>query len=526
MNKMPLSVVIITKNEEQRLKECLESVDWASEIIVLDDFSKDKTLDIARQYTNKVFQKKMEIEGAHRNYAYSLANEGWVLSLDADERVSPELKNEIIKIITDGTICNGFTIPRRNYIGNTWIQHGGWYPSAQLKLFRKGEFKYEEVEVHPRAFMKDPRGEIKADIIHYTYRDISDFVKKLDKQTTMEAKKWIKEGGKRSFSRALRRTIDRFFRAYNKKHGKKDGMLGFILAIFGGFYQILSYAKYWEVAEPADYVIAPAAQSPKPKAQSKCALSVVIPTKNCETDIRNCLESVKWADEILIIDGFSTDKTLDICREYTNRIVQYKHKGDYYGVGEEERNIGIDNAKGDWILQLDSDEIVTAQFRKDAEKILKSDKEPCAAYKFKRKNYFLGHFMRFGGWYHYSLHFFKRGKARYRGNIHEELIVDGDIGKIESAVEHYPFKSIEQFIQRHNSYSDREARMILDKYGILDKKTIEYNIKKKPFKLFRKFYIKKKGFLEGKYGFIFSVLFAWVHFLNWAKYWELVQNRD
>ncbi len=257
---------------------------------------------------------------------------------------------------------------------------------------------------------------------------------------------------------------------------------------------------------------------------SRKTLTVVIPTKNCRNDIEKCLESVKWTDEIVIVDGFSTDSTLDICRKYTDKIIQHKHEGDYYGVGEEERNIGIDNATGDWILQLDSDEIVTDGLRKDIEKIISSEEEPFAAYKFRRKNFFLGHFMRHGGWYHYSLHFFKRGKARYKGNIHEALIVDGEIGKLKSAVEHYPFKSISQFIERHNSYSGREAKMILSEKGVLDKKTILYNIKVKPLKLFWKFYIKKKGFLEGKYGFIFSVLFGLVHFLNWVKYWELVKD--
>ena len=254
-------------------------------------------------------------------------------------------------------------------------------------------------------------------------------------------------------------------------------------------------------------------------------LTAVIPTKNCESDIARCLESIKWADEIVIIDGFSTDKTLDICRKYTDKIIQHKHQGEYYGIGEEERNIGTDNSGCDWILQLDSDEVVTQELRKDIEKILNNEKEPYQAYKFRRMNFFLGHFMRWGGWYHYSLHFFKRGKARYEGNIHEALIVDGEIGKIEGGAEHYPFKSIDQFIKRHNSYFDREAKMILKNKGVLDEKTIIYNIKVKPKKLFWKFYVKKKGFLEGKYGFIFSVLFAFVHFLNWSKYWELTKRQ-
>lgn len=244
--KVSLSVVIITKNEEDRLHDCLESVKWAKEIIIVDDLSSDKTVDIAKKYTDKIFIKKMEIEGAHRNYAYSLASCDWILSLDADERVTPQLMDEITKILKDGTECNGFDIPRRNYIGNYWIRYGGRYPSAQTKFFRKDKFRYEEVEVHPRAFMDSPRGQLKSDIIHYSYKDIADFVNKLNKQTTLEAKKWIKDGRNMSIFRAIRRTIDRFWRTYCKKKGKEDGLLGLILAVFDGFYQILSYAKYWE----------------------------------------------------------------------------------------------------------------------------------------------------------------------------------------------------------------------------------------------------------------------------------------
>jgi len=252
-------------------------------------------------------------------------------------------------------------------------------------------------------------------------------------------------------------------------------------------------------------------------------LSIVIPTKNCQDDIQACLESVKWADEIIIIDGFSTDNTIDICKKYTDKIIQYKHQGSYYGVGEEERNLGIDRAKCDWILQMDSDEIVTEGFKKSFQEILDKGTE-FNAFKFRRKNYFLGHWMQHGGWYHYSLHLFKRGKARYEGNIHETLVVDGKVGILEADIEHYPFKNISQFISRHNSYSDREAKMILEKQGVLSDKVIAYNLKIRPIKLFWKFYFKKKGYKEGVYGLIFSILFAWVHFLNWVKYWEMIKT--
>jgi len=252
----------------------------------------------------------------------------------------------------------------------------------------------------------------------------------------------------------------------------------------------------------------------------KKKLTALLLAKNEEHRIRGCLESIKWADEIVVVDGCSSDATVDICKEYGAKIVEHKFEGSF----DVECNIGIDNSTGDWILKLDADEVVTDGMRKDVEKVLEDD-GGYSAFKFRRKNFFLGHFMRYGGWYHYSLHFLKRGKARYKGHVHETLIVDGEIGIIEGEVEHYPFTSISEFIKRHNHYADIEAKKILDTQGVLDDKVIRYNLKIKPLKRFWKFYVKKKGFREGAYGFIFSVLFAWVHFINWAKYWEITKDK-
>ena len=189
-----------------------------------------------------------------------------------------------------------------------------------------------------------------------------------------------------------------------------------------------------------------------------------------------------------------------------------------------ERNIGNDHATKDWILQLDADDRVTDQFRTAAEKILEKD-TPHAAFKFRRKNFFLGHWMRYGGWYHYSLHFFRKGKAFYRGRVHHDLIVDGSTGVLEAPIEHVPFGSLEQFIDRQNRYTTLEALELLEQRGVVSEKEFRYQIQVKPLKLFWKMYVKKLGFLEGMYGLIFSVLFSFVHFIKWAKYWELAQGQ-
>ena len=149
MDKVPLTVVILAKNEERRIEDCLKSViDWAQEIIVVDDESCDSTVEISRRLGAKVLIKNMDIEGQHRNWAYAQGSNSWILSLDADERVTPELRDELKEIINSNPIPNAFTIPRRNFIGDYWIRWGGQYPAAQIKLFRPDKFKWEEAEVH------------------------------------------------------------------------------------------------------------------------------------------------------------------------------------------------------------------------------------------------------------------------------------------------------------------------------------------------------------------------------------------
>jgi len=245
--KIPLSVVIITKNEEANIKECLESVKWTDEIIIVDDNSADRTAQIAQNYTDRIFQKKMDVEGRHRNWAYAQARNNWILSLDADERVTPELKEEIAEVINKPGEFKGFAIPRRNYIGGYWVKFGGWYPSAQLKLFEKQNFRWEEAEVHPRAFLDGAWGKLKNDIIHYSYKNFEDFLNKINKQTTLEAIKWVKDKRRMGKGRALWRTCDRFMRTFFRKKAYKDGFIGFMVSAFAGLYQILSYAKYWEM---------------------------------------------------------------------------------------------------------------------------------------------------------------------------------------------------------------------------------------------------------------------------------------
>jgi len=247
MEKIPLSVVVITKNEEENIAKCLRSAyNWADEILIVDDESTDQTVTVAEKYANRVLHRRMDNEGTHRNWAYAQAKNEWVLSLDADEYVTEELKQEISEVIKSKEF-HAYSIPLRNFIGNYRVRYSGWYPAGKLRMFMKSRFKYEEVEVHPKVYLDGETGHLTKDIVHKGYPDFEHFLGSLNRQTTLEARKWIQTGRKMSLGKAIWRTIDRFPRSYIRKKGYKDGFIGFMIAFFASLYQIMSYAKYWQM---------------------------------------------------------------------------------------------------------------------------------------------------------------------------------------------------------------------------------------------------------------------------------------
>jgi glycosyltransferase involved in cell wall biosynthesis len=242
---------MIARNEEKDIGKALASVTgWVDEIIVVDDNSTDRTAEIAGRSAT-VFTRKMDNEGRHRNWAYAKARNEWVLSLDADEEVSPWLKDEIIALFGGEHTFAGYTIPRHNHVGAYWVRYGGEYPSAQLRLFKRDLFKFEEVGVHPRALLKGPCGHLKGDIFHYCWEDIADVFSRMNNQSTLEAQKWIQTGRTMWAFHAFWRAADRFVRKYIMKKGYRDGVIGFALAYKESVYQLVSWAKHREMLRQA-----------------------------------------------------------------------------------------------------------------------------------------------------------------------------------------------------------------------------------------------------------------------------------
>ncbi len=243
-------------------------------------------------------------------------------------------------------------------------------------------------------------------------------------------------------------------------------------------------------------------------------LTALILARNEEQRLGACLAHVLWADEILVIDNLSTDRTAAIARHYGATVLQ-RPLDTFAG----QANFGLGHATGDWVLSLDADEIVTPALRAAIERVL-IEGSPHAGFTFKRLNFFLGRRMRYGGWYHDVLHFFRRTAGQFEGGLHHTPVLSGSIGRLPADVEHRPFQAVSQFVQRQNWYSSVEAEDLWAQHGAEEVARARYEIHRKPLKLFWKMYVKKQGFREGFHGLLFSILYSWLHLVRWAKYQE------
>ncbi|MBU2541413.1 MAG: glycosyltransferase family 2 protein [Candidatus Omnitrophica bacterium] len=250
-------------------------------------------------------------------------------------------------------------------------------------------------------------------------------------------------------------------------------------------------------------------------------ITAVIIVKNAEKEVEKCLQSLKnLVDDIVIVDDLSSDNTVEICKRYGAKVITHESKGNFCN----QRNIGLENARGDWILQMDADEIIP---KESVHKIIKAlaDSKDFAAFKLFRKNFFLGYALKSVGTDNYMIKIFRKGKGHYIGStLHETLKIDGAIGEIEAEIYHYPFTSIRQALEKSNHYSSKESEEFLEDRNELDFREVRYRLGWKPIKLFWKLYVKKKGYKDGMYGFIWCILNVIFAMNRWLKIWEKALN--
>jgi glycosyltransferase involved in cell wall biosynthesis len=249
-----ISVIIIAKDEETKIRRCLEGVKWADEIVFVDQSSTDRTREIARDYTDKIFITPSQGTcNADRIFAISKATNDWILLLDADEVATPELHAVIEEHIKNKNGFTSFYIARKNMFLGKWIKGGGWYPAYTIKLFRKG-FAYFPQEVHHDGWPTGGKaGYIDRGILHYTYTSISQYLAKLDRFTTCLAEEAFKKGQRITYLNFIPLFLLKppfyFFRKYFLWGGYQDGFRGFFIAFSSVLTLYIQYTKIWELQQ-------------------------------------------------------------------------------------------------------------------------------------------------------------------------------------------------------------------------------------------------------------------------------------
>jgi glycosyltransferase involved in cell wall biosynthesis len=245
-----ITALVLTLNEEDNIAECLKTLLWADEVVVLDSGSTDRTVEIAQSLGAKVFFHPFKNYADQRNYALSLVRTEWVFFVDADERVPPELAAEVREAAGEEGF-SGWWVPRQNYICGRWIRHGGWYPDYQLRLLRPEAAHYDPAwEVHEIVVMEGKTGYLRNHLIHYNYRTWGEFISRQKAYLPLEVRTLRRRGMRAKVWSPLSMPVREFWRRYIRLEGYKDGLYGLILASILAFYTMLAYGALLKPERP------------------------------------------------------------------------------------------------------------------------------------------------------------------------------------------------------------------------------------------------------------------------------------
>ena len=243
----PISATVITCNEEHNIAEALQSLSWVDEIIVVDSGSEDTTLDVCGRFTDKIYHREWTGFVDQKNFAVEKASHDWILSLDADERISLQLREEVQDLSRNGFRDSGYKMPRATFFMGRWIKHGDWYPDYQVRLFDRRHGTWQGGLVHESVKTDGPVGMLKGKIHHFTYRSFSEYLNRLERYTTLAALDYRHRGKNASPWMLFGKPFAVFIKSYLLKCGFLDGTAGFTVAVLGAVSVFFKYAKLYEL---------------------------------------------------------------------------------------------------------------------------------------------------------------------------------------------------------------------------------------------------------------------------------------
>lgn len=251
MSRPGITVYTLSYNEAHQIREVMESVKWADEIILVDSFSTDGTVEIAKEYGAKILSEKFCGFGALRNKALDAATNDWVLSIDSDERCTPELAAEVRREALSPK-CDAYHVPRKSHFLGKWIRHCGWYPDyRQPQFFNRNKMRYRDELVHESYDLNGSLGYLREHALQYPWQTIEAATAKLQRYSTLMAQRYQAADKKATWPKLLFSPWAMFLKVYLVQQGFRDGRHGFILATLYGYYTFLKYAKLWELQKKA-----------------------------------------------------------------------------------------------------------------------------------------------------------------------------------------------------------------------------------------------------------------------------------
>jgi glycosyltransferase involved in cell wall biosynthesis len=247
---MKISALIPTFNEAHNIEAAIASVAWADEIIVVDSFSTDQTVEIAKPLVHRILQREYENSASQKNWAIPQAEHEWVFILDADERVSPELREEILALCQQQDIpYDAFRIRRQNFFMGQAVNYSGWQQDSVIRLFRR-DCRYETKHVHAEVITHNKQVKtLRTKLIHNTYKNLNHYFQKIDQYTLWNAQEYLKKGKKVGVLQLFFKPIGRFFLMYGLRLGFLDGRVGLIIALLSSYVVFLRYLKAWRLLE-------------------------------------------------------------------------------------------------------------------------------------------------------------------------------------------------------------------------------------------------------------------------------------
>ena len=244
--KLPISLAVIVKNEENNLPQCLASCAWVQDIVVVDSDSTDRTVEVAQKLGARTFQKSWMGFGPQKRFAVEQAKFDWVLCLDADEVLSEALQAEIQNKFNQLDPQTGYLLPRKSYHMGRWITHGGWYPDWQLRLFNRQAGNWNDSQIHEKVVVSKT-AKLTKPLFHFLFENLADQINTNNRYSSLQAQEAFKKGQKFSFYKLIIKPWVKFVECYFLKLGLLDGLPGFVIAVGAGYSVFLRWAKVWEL---------------------------------------------------------------------------------------------------------------------------------------------------------------------------------------------------------------------------------------------------------------------------------------